>query len=203
MGVAPLPATNSADSTQPSLPHICLEIQHGFFELCIQNNGRSAASSLTQVISATVSAFAAGFHLNRLRLELEHGALAQEGRVDSAGWRLTNSEQSYRSQWLDVVYITMQMDKQFIFEQRGGFDATNCHTALRSSGDGDAALVSLIEHTLRAHYAGDPGAVKFDRSLAAPGASKGVAAAAMTVAPQFVPVSQLVLLTLKLSRPRT
>lgn len=201
--ITPLPATGSAESARPSLSHLCMEIQHGFFELCVQNNGRSAAAALTQVVAAAVAAFEAGYHLDRLRLELEHGPQAQEGRVDSAGWRLTNGEQSYRSQWLDLVYITLQLDKGVFFEHGTGVDALASQTALRPQEVGDEALVATIRHTLRGHYSGNQGAVKFDRSLATTGASGGVAADARTLPPQFVPMSQLVLLTLKMSRRHT
>ena len=52
------------------------------------------------MIAAAVAAFQAGYALDHLRLELEHGVHAG---VDAAGYRLTASERQYRAQWLDTV----------------------------------------------------------------------------------------------------
>ncbi len=51
-------------------------------------------------MSAALAAFRASYALDRLRLELEHGT---HTAVDAAGYRLTESERRYRTQWLDTV----------------------------------------------------------------------------------------------------
>ncbi len=58
-------------------------------QLCVQNNGRPAAAALTQVVAAAVAAFDAGFHLDRLRLELEHGSQVPQQWLITPTFQLT------------------------------------------------------------------------------------------------------------------
>lgn len=59
-----------------------------------------------------------------------HILQAQEGRVDSPGWRLTNSEHSYRSQWLDIVSLSPDIAS---FELVGHFHHEERNAAFVSS----------------------------------------------------------------------
>lgn len=59
-----------------------------------------------------------------------HILQAQEGRVDSAGWRLTNSEHSYRFQWLDIVSLSPDIAS---FELVGHFHHEERNAAFVSS----------------------------------------------------------------------
>mmetsp|Transcript_5051 Transcript_5051/g.14527 ORF Transcript_5051/g.14527 Transcript_5051/m.14527 type:complete len:265 (-) Transcript_5051:450-1244(-) len=174
------------------LPQLCEDIRDGYMELCAQNKGRSAAAALTKVVAAAIAAFDAGYSMERLRLELEYTSQASKG--SSTGPRLTSAELQYRVMWLDAVYITLQL----VASLQGGEVAAAAVRPLRPWQEEDRPLISIIRQTLHALAAGDPNFVTFDRSLATGGASGGVAADARTVAPQFIPVSQLIMLTLKL-----
>lgn len=72
-------------------------------QLCIQNLGRPAAAALADLVRGAAEAFAAGYPLDRLRLELEFAGNGGEGAVDAAGYRLMESDKRYRQQWLDTV----------------------------------------------------------------------------------------------------
>ena len=59
--------------------------------------------ALADLVRAAAEAFAAGYPLERLRLQLEFSGDGGEGAVDVAGYRLLESDKRYRQQWLDAV----------------------------------------------------------------------------------------------------
>jgi hypothetical protein len=94
---------------QPSLIHICRSLQHCFFEICVLNMGRPAGQALHEFVAAAVDAFMAGFTFDKLSLQLVYGGEGmEEFKMDTAGYRLTSSEEHYRTQWLTTIYVTLQ-----------------------------------------------------------------------------------------------
>ena len=92
------------------------------------------------------------------------------------------------------VYVTLQMHAL----RQKGQAAFEAGAALRPWGADDSPLCRAVDRVLTGADSGDEQlSVVFDRALATRGASGGEAARQVTLAPQFVPLSQLVLLTLK------
>jgi hypothetical protein len=172
---------------QPSLIHICRSLQHCFFEICVLNMGRPAGQALHEFVAAAVDAFMAGFTFDKLSLQLAYGGEGmEEFKMDTAGYRLTSSEEHYRTQWLTTIYVTLQ------------FLRVVDNEASRSAVTDDIHLVQVIHRVLEGQRHGEEQSqVKFDRGLATKGASGGAVAEKIVIAPQWVPVTQLVLLTLK------
>ncbi|GMH38610.1 hypothetical protein BSKO_06494 [Bryopsis sp. KO-2023] len=176
------------------LTKTAMEIEKLFLEVCVENSGRPAAAALTDFVGQAMEAFLAGYSLKKLLLEMEFGAGQEE-----IGFRLTASERSYRQQWLDTVYVAMQM-LIAVDDGEGGFHQVE---PLRPWKEEDERLMTLVQRTLKGQMTGEEQAlVKFDRALATRGASGGVASEERTISPQFVPVSQLVLLTSKVYKER-
>eukprot|EP00250_Pteridium_aquilinum_P009497 c18705_g1_i1 orf=557-1309(-) len=180
-------SNDTSDKARPSLTHICHRIEFCFFEVCVRNLGRPAGLSLHGFVSATVEAFSSGYTREQVSLQLAFGSAGMhEFEVGTAGSRLTATEERYRSKWLDTVYTTLQILHSKDHETSG------------SSITDDMHLYSTIRHVLEGQVSGDEQSlVNFDRGLATKGASGGVVADKAVIAPQWVPVSQLVLLTLK------
>ncbi|KAK9839466.1 hypothetical protein WJX81_003902 [Elliptochloris bilobata] len=174
-----------------SLVEVCSRIQQEYFELCLQNEGRPAAAALVALVRAGCQAHAAGISLERLLLELEHG-WHLDHHVDSPGFWLTAADRTYRSQWLKTVYFTC--------EELSRDDAQRREQSLPQH-DADGPLKNLVRRTLAGQQSGEEQAlVAFDRALATSGASGGVAAERKVIAPQLVPISQIVLVALKCHR---
>lgn len=150
--------------------------------------GRPAASALHDFVTAAAEAYLAGHSLDRLTLQLSvGGSRAAEFRMSSAGSRLTGSEMRYRAQWLEAIYVTLQ--------RMGVAGGEASGAAARQA---DTWLLSIVHRVLEGQRTGEEQSfVKFDRALATGGASGGAAAERAVIAPQWVPVSQLVLLTMK------
>lgn len=163
--------------------------------MCVENAGRPAAAALAQIVRAAACAFKAGHSMDRLRLEVEHGGF-NEVNLTSGSCSLTETDKQYRQQFLDTVYITMQM----LFLHDEGFDRSVA-TALtwqREWTDADWSILSLVDTVLTGQASGEEQmAVQLDRALATSGVSGGAATAHRPIAPQFIPVSQLVLMTMK------
>ncbi|CAD7699836.1 unnamed protein product [Ostreobium quekettii] len=92
------------------------------------------------------------------------------------------------------VYITLQT----LLMREGRGDAVSDCMDLRPKSENDGWLLSIVQKTIDGQLTGEEQSlVKFDRALATRGASGGVAADTKAIPPQFIPISQLVLLTLK------
>ncbi|MCO5608564.1 hypothetical protein L7F22_062775 [Adiantum nelumboides] len=180
----------SYGAARSSLTHICHRIELCFFEVCIRNLGRPAGLALHGFVSAAFEAFSCGYTREQVSLQLVFGSAAMhEFEVGMVGNRLTSIEERYRSQWLDTVHMTLQILNE------EGYDAS------RSS---DVHLYSTIKHVIEGQKSGDEQSViNFDRGLATKGASGGIVARKVEIAPQLVPISQLVLLTLKVVNEQT
>ncbi|KAH7430100.1 hypothetical protein KP509_09G083900 [Ceratopteris richardii] len=177
---------NTHGESGPSLAHICHNIELCFFEVCVQNLGRPAGLSLYGFVSAAFEAFSCGYTREQVSLQLTFGSAAMhEFEVGTAGSRLTSVEEHYRAKWLDTIYTTLQ-----ILELKEGPCKSATHT--------DFYLYSTIQNIIQGQESGDEQRIiNFDRGLATRGASGGVISEKVVVAPQMVPISQLVLLTLK------
>ncbi|CAI5953751.1 unnamed protein product [Closterium sp. NIES-64] len=266
-----------------SLEELANSVEACFFEVCVSNSGRPAAMALHDLVAAAADAFLAGHSLQRLLLQLQYGgAEGEEFRMSEAGYRLTSSEQHYRTQWIKTVYLTMyrlhlqQPGASFIHmpasQQRHGTPSGNSSSSSSSSGgssvmdvshavpglgmfegamppaseqpvsdasgssngiggDGSSEesrsgsssssssmgaleglwevvqeepwLGSIVDRVLEGQRTGEEQSlVHFDRALATAGASGGVAAERRVIAPQWLPISQLVLLTCKVANER-
>ncbi|GBG79462.1 hypothetical protein CBR_g29608 [Chara braunii] len=176
------------DTSGRSLPQLCRLVERAFFEVCVQNLGRPAGMALYDFTVATSEAFFKGFTRDQLALELRFGSHHMDGYgVQAAGYRLTSSEERYRSQWIDTIYVTLHMMKVVEPEE-----------ASNTPDMGDEWLRNIVHRVLEGQRTGEEQtAVKFDRALATAGASGGAAAQKKVIAPQWVPVSQIVLLTMK------
>ncbi|CAI5462822.1 unnamed protein product [Closterium sp. Yama58-4] len=166
--------------------------------VCVSNSGRPAASALHDLVAAAADAFLAGHSLQRLQLQLQYGgAEGEEFRMSEAGYRLTSSEQLYRTQWIKTVYLTMYR----LHLQQPGSSFISMPTS-SSSGE-EPWLGSIVDRVLEGQRTGEEQSlVHFDRALATAGASGGVAAERRVIAPQWLPISQLVLLTCKVANER-
>ncbi|CAI5515282.1 unnamed protein product [Closterium sp. Naga37s-1] len=265
-----------------SLEELANSVEACFFEVCVSNSGRPAAMALHDLVAAAADAFLAGHSLQRLLLQLQYGgAEGEEFRMSEAGYRLTSSEQHYRTQWIKTVYLTMyrlhlqQPGASFIHmpasQQRHGTPSGNSSSSSSSGGSsvmdvshavpglgmfegamppaseqpvsdasgssngsgGDGSseesrsgsssssssmgaleglwevvqeepwLGSIVDRVLEGQRTGEEQSlVHFDRALATAGASGGVAAERRVIAPQWLPISQLVLLTCKVANER-
>ncbi|CAI7777286.1 unnamed protein product [Closterium sp. NIES-54] len=266
-----------------SLEELANSVEACFFEVCVSNSGRPAAMALHDLVAAAADAFLAGHSLQRLLLQLQYGgAEGEEFRMSEAGYRLTSSEQHYRTQWIKTVYLTMyrlhlqQPGSSFIhmpasqqshgtpsssssssssssggssgmdvsraapglgmFEgamppaseqpmfdasgssNRSGGDSSSEETSSSSSSNSvsmgaleglwevveeEPWLGSIVDRVLEGQRTGEEQSlVHFDRALATAGASGGVAAERRVIAPQWLPISQLVLLTCKVVNER-
>lgn len=107
MPFMPLTRAVSVSSIENSL-EVCASFR---MQLCVQNSGRPAAAALSQVVTAALQAFQAGYALDRLRLEMEHGT---HTAIDAAGYRLMESERRYRTQWLDTVRLAPRCSKKYV-----------------------------------------------------------------------------------------
>lgn len=172
---------------RPSLAQLCHTLELCFFEVCVRNLGRPAGLALHGFVSATVEAFSNGYTREQVSLQLAFGSAGMhEFEVGTAGCRLTATEERYRSKWLETVYTTLQMLK------------AKDNDASRLVTTDDMQLFSTICHVLEGKNSGDEqSSINFDRGLATRGASGGVVTGKIVIAPQWVPVSQLVLLTMK------
>ncbi len=153
----------------------------------MQPRGRPAAAALSAFVSAAAAAFVAGHAVDSLELYIsEFGSCSRAVRD---GPRLTSGEASYRRLWLCIVHETLR---------RRGHPSRGAAAAL---ADVPPAVSPQVAAVLAAAAARAPHAAKLDRSLATRGASDGngttvgTNASAQTLAPQWVPLSQLVLLT--------
>ncbi|GJP57476.1 hypothetical protein CLOP_g12192 [Closterium sp. NIES-67] len=264
-----------------SLGELANAVEACFFELCVHNSGRPAASALRDLVAAAAEAFLAGHSMQRLLLQMQYGggAEAEEFKMSAAGYRLTSSEEGYRTQWIKTVYLTMfrlhlqQPGASFIHmppSQRDGGssssggsemgvrppslgafegampaleqppadtpgnsgksdqhnDSSNNNTSSSSSSETSSETISsrssmgaleglaealyeepwlgsIVDRVLEGQRTGEEQSlVHFDRALATGGASGGVAAEARVIAPQWLPISQLVLLTCKVVNER-
>eukprot|EP00270_Netrium_digitus_P008254 TRINITY_DN2456_c0_g1_i1.p1 TRINITY_DN2456_c0_g1~~TRINITY_DN2456_c0_g1_i1.p1 ORF type:complete len:307 (+),score=77.79 TRINITY_DN2456_c0_g1_i1:65-985(+) len=209
---------------------ICRVVQHSYFELCLQNMGRPAAMALYDLVAAVVDAYVSGFSRDQLSLQLLYGEesshAASEFSIDAAGYRLTASEEMYRRQWLDAIYSTMRQRHilKLRYEQNNSTDASAFYSEGQPAGSSEASsssaveedpqreeaqaeedpwLASIVYRVLLGMRTGEEqSSPKFDRALATMGASGGVAAEKAVISPQWVPVSQLVLLTIKVLKDR-
>lgn len=181
------PSSYSSPEARPPLAQLCHTLELCFFEVCVRNLGRPAGLALHGFVSATVEAFSNGYTREQVSLQLTFGSAGMhEFEVGTAGCRLTATEERYRSKWLETVYTTLQMLK------------VKDNDALRSVTTDDMQLYSTIHHVLEGKNSGDEqSSINFDRGLATRGASGGVVTGKVVIAPQWVPVSQLVLLTMK------
>lgn len=180
-------AGSGNESSGASLAHICHRIEFCFFETCVRNLGRPAGLSLHDFVAATVEAFNNGYTWEQMSLQLTFGSAGmQEFELGMAGCRLTAAEERYRSKWLDTVYTSLQIMKIK--------DNKTSKLAMTE----DMHLYSTVRHVIEGQISGNEQSfINFDRGLATRGASGGVAAEKVVIAPQLVPISQLVLLTLK------
>lgn len=134
-----------------------------------------------------MEAYISGYTREQVSLQLVYGSAGmQEFELGTAGCRLTATEEHYRSKWLDTVYTTLQIMK------------IKDNETPRSAIIDDMHLYSTIQRVIEGQISGEEQSfINFDRGLATRGASGGVVAGKVVIAPQWVPVSQLVLLTLK------
>eukprot|EP00850_Spirogloea_muscicola_P005321 SM000024S07783 [mRNA] locus=s24:406645:408152:- [translate_table: standard] len=125
--------------------------------------------------------------LIKWRVWVQYGADgSSEFRLSTAGYRLTASEEQYRDQWLDTVYATLQMAKVADNE------------AAQEPATDSQWLVNIVHRVLEGQRTEeDQSLVKFDRALATGGASGGAVAEKKVIAPQWIQISQLILLTMK------
>lgn len=153
----------------------------------MRNLGRPAGLALHDFVSATVKSFLNGYTREQISLQIMFGSTGmREYELGSVGSRLTATEEHYRSKWLDTIYITLQMLKIADNE------------ASRSATTDDIQLYSTIYHVIEGRKWGDDQSIiNFDRGLATRGASGGVVTGKVVIAPQWMPVSQIVLLTMK------
>lgn len=179
-----------SENSKPSLADICRCLQHCFFEICVENRGRPAGTALHEFVGAAVAAYLAGHTRDRLSLQLAYGDNGmEESKLETEGFRLTASEEQYRSQWLDTIYTTLQFLK-VVDNQASRSSPVTAQT--------DSHLFSIVRRVVEGQQSGDEQSfVKFDRGLATKGASGGAIAQREAVAPQFIPLTQLVLLTMK------
>lgn len=173
--------------SRSSLAQLCHTLELRFFEVCVRNLGRPAGLALHGFVSAAVEAFFNGYTRDQVSLQIVLGSAGmREFELGTAGYRLTATEEHYRSKWLDTIYTTLQLLKIVNNE------------ASRSAATADTQLYSTIHHVIEGQNMGDEqNAVNFDRGLATRGASGGVVTEKVVISPQWVPVSQLVLLTMK------
>lgn len=112
--------------SQISLDDVCRRLHLCFFEICVQNLGRSAGQALHEFVCAAVDAFMAGYTFDRLNLQIVHGSGGmEEFKMENAGYRLTASEEYYRTQWLTTIYVTLQMLKVADNEASASFVTEN------------------------------------------------------------------------------
>jgi hypothetical protein len=171
-----------------SLPQLCIALDRSYFEVCVRNLGRPAGRALYDFVAATVEAWMAGYGRSKLALELRYGPESIHGiGLNTAGFRLTSSEERYRSLWLDAIYATLQMMRL------PGPLGSNQQPVTN-----EPWLISTVFRVLEGHRTGEEmSLVRFDRALATAGASGGAGTELNVIAPQWVPISQLILLTLK------
>ncbi|KAA6424979.1 MAG: hypothetical protein FRX49_05153 [Trebouxia sp. A1-2] len=156
-----------ASASKQDLSSLCHSIQQGYYELCVENAGRPAAAALTQIVRSAACAFKAGHSMDRLRLEVEHGGY-NEVHLKSGSCCLTETDKQYRRQFLDTVYITMQM----LFLHDEGFDKSVAAalTWQREWTDADWSILSLVDTVLTGQANGEEQmAVQLDRALATSG----------------------------------
>ncbi|KAI5076319.1 hypothetical protein GOP47_0008992 [Adiantum capillus-veneris] len=180
-------AAGSYGEATSSLTHICHRIEFCFFEVCVQNLGRPAGLALHGFVSAAIEAFSCGYTREQVSLQLVFGSAAmQEFEVGMVGNRLTSIEEHYRSKWVDTVYTTLRI----LNEEADDASSLSVST--------DMHLYRTIKHVIEGQKSGDEQSlINFDRGLATRGASGGIVARKVEIVPQLVPISQLVLLTLK------
>ncbi|CAI5487573.1 unnamed protein product [Closterium sp. Naga37s-1] len=183
-------------------------------QVCVSNSGRPAAMALHDLAAAAADAFLAGHSLQRLLLQLQYGgAEEEEFRMSEAGYRLTSSEQHYRTQWIKTVYLTMyrlhlqQPGASFIHmpssQQSHGTPSRSSSSSSSGGSIGMDVSRAAPGLVLEGQRTGEEQSlVHFDRALATAGASGGVAAERRVIAPQWLPISQLVLLTCKVANER-
>eukprot|EP00899_Mesostigma_viride_P017246 jgi/Mesvir1/25522/Mv01772-RA.1 len=184
-----------------SLAQLASRIDRCFFELCIQNMGRPSGAVLWELVDCTRQLHDQGFSRHRVALQLAWGC--EEMLVDAAGYRLTASEERYKSQWVDVIYTTLRYLRR---NQVGGGTATSPSRAdatsdqivnmmgagmLNRGYEGQAPppsavgdelawepeewMASLVQRVLAGQLSGDEQSlVRFDRGLATAGASGGI-----------------------------
>ncbi|KAL3689669.1 hypothetical protein R1sor_015978 [Riccia sorocarpa] len=165
---------------------------HCFYEICVENLGRPAGTALHEFVRSAVISYLTGHTREKLALQLAYGDSGmEEFKLETEGFRLTASEERYRSQWLDTVHLTLQILERI--DNQVSFDRSS-----QAAAGVDPHLFSIVKRVIEGQRSGDEQSfVKFDRGLATKGASGGAVAAKEAIAPQFIPLTQLVLLTLK------
>eukprot|EP00210_Caulerpa_lentillifera_P000328 g321.t1 len=162
-------------------------IDNAFYEACIENLGRPAAAALADFVIAVLQCAQSGLSTDAIYLEL------QLINHESTEHQLTSSDHYYRKQWILAIFMTRALYHASLL----GTDSTG-EGALESWKLDHPALVGVVWVIWRGLLLQDQSSmVQFDRSLATRGLSGGVATETRSIPPQFVPISQIVLLTLK------
>eukprot|EP00904_Undaria_pinnatifida_P000887 jgi/Undpi1/1079/HiC_scaffold_10.g04542.m1 len=155
-------------------------VNAAILEMCVENQGRPLAMAMTDLVERAVEAFVSGYPLEALLLELQ--MLDSTTRVP--GETLTAVEKRYRTQWVGALHAVMQ--NLNLVEHREPTTAEEFH------------LKSQVDVVLRGRQTNDEQTfVKFDKALATGGVAGGVATERIVIAPQMVPISQLVLLAIR------
>eukprot|EP00898_Chlorokybus_atmophyticus_P008574 jgi/Chlat1/8718/Chrsp9S08578 len=173
--------------TSQSLGQLAFRLERCFAEVCVENAGRPAAAALKDFVECV------------LQLGID------ESGANAEGHRLTAYERRCRSQWINAIYVTLSELQGVPLHQQPAADnddgEESSESAVESADEVEAEmewLLQLVRRTISGQATGDEQSnVKFDRSLATGGHSGGVASEKRVIAPQWVPISQLVLLTMK------
>jgi len=172
------------------LNEVVNRLESTFHEVCVLNLGRPAAAALTDLVAAGVAAYTQGVQLQMLLLQLQVAggdelALSQRAR-------LTSPEAQHRARWIHIIYAALHM-RGHPFCGMGHKDLISVEALMPLAGQ--------VGFVLQGEAARDEmQAVTLDRSLATAGASGGCASRCECISPHFIPLSQLVLLTLKVVR---
>ncbi|CAN0000799.1 unnamed protein product [Phaeothamnion confervicola] len=206
-----------AGSGRPRLPlsRLVKQVDSCYREVVVVNEGRPLGAALAGLVDAATDTLLSGYPLETVQLELNY-----QTDIDAApGTRLTAVEAQFRSRWVSTIHLTLGL-MGLVARQP---PTTQADFALES------AVIVVVEGRSRAAGAypsgsgGDDGSsdgsgsggtsdsgsrsdsfVKMDRGLVTRGLSGGgVATERVVVAPDCIPLSQIVLLTMRAARRTT
>ncbi|CEM06463.1 unnamed protein product [Vitrella brassicaformis CCMP3155] len=159
-------------------------------EACLHNRGRSLAEALGDFVEECVDVFIYG-GCSPVQLQLETQVEGEIHCERNPLERLTQDDKEARARWIRCVWLTLRTLGVVSVRRDSEVEGPSTSAA-------DAALQGLVSTTVKGQQTGDRQSyVPFDRSLATRGNQGGVATENVAVPPQVIPLSQLVLLTMK------
>eukprot|EP01026_Neomeris_dumetosa_P081818 TRINITY_DN925_c0_g4_i2.p2 TRINITY_DN925_c0_g4~~TRINITY_DN925_c0_g4_i2.p2 ORF type:complete len:227 (+),score=7.97 TRINITY_DN925_c0_g4_i2:275-955(+) len=178
--------SNKRELSKMCLAHLSDVVYSSFYQICVQNEGRSIADGLRDLVSGIVDATLRGKRLKDILREIEQGG-SGEFKIDSPSYRFTASDLYYLHNWIKTVYFTTKLLPYA--QAKRMQEGIEILGALTDSID--QQLISIVQSTLKNWLSVEDGELELDKALQVDQVDE------RTISPQFMPFTQLILLTIQ------